>query len=95
MSLDDLQREILKVTKLGGMARVPEEMILESMDCDDPAQCRQWMEEWISELCADYHLTRDQDKDMLGLTEMLFSHQDPAHFDGAEAALPEPALAVF
>ena len=89
MDLDDLQLEILKVTKLGGMARVPEEMIMESMECDDPVECRQMMEGWITELCGEYHLARDQDKDMLGQTEMLFTHKDIAHLE-----LPEDAVAV-
>lgn len=87
MNLDDLQREILKVTKLGGVARVPEEMIMESMECDDPAACRQMMEGWIGDLCGEYHLGRDQDKDMLGQTEMLFTHLDMAHLElAAETA---------
>ncbi len=81
MELDDLEREIIKVTKQGGTARVPEETIMESMDCPDEAECRQQMEGWISGLCAEYHLTRDQDKDMLGQTELLFTHVEPAHAD--------------
>ncbi len=89
MNLEDLQREILKVTKLGGMARVPEEMIMESMECDDPVACRQMMEGWITDLCGEYHLERDQDKDMLGMTEMLFTHKDIAHLE-----LPEDTEAV-
>lgn len=89
MNLDDLQREILKVTKLGGMARVPEEMIMESMECDDPVECRQMMEGWIADLCGEYHLARDQDKDMLGQTEMLFTH-----LHSAPSELPQDAAAV-
>ena len=81
MELEDLEREIIKVTKQGGVARVPEEMVMESMDCPDEAECRQQMEGWISGLCAEYHLTRDQDKDMLGQTELLFTHVEPAHAD--------------
>ena len=81
MELDDLEREIIKVTKQGGVARVPEEMVMESMDCPDEAECRQQMEGWISGLCAEYHLTRDQDKDMLGQTELLFTHVEPLHAD--------------
>ena len=86
MNLDDLQREILKVTKLGGMARVPEEMIMESMECDDPVSCQQMMEGWITDLCGEYHLARDQDKDMLGQTEMLFTHLHAAPGEPSEDA---------
>ena len=81
MEIEDLEREIIKVTKQGGVARVPEEMVMESMDCPDEPECRQQMEGWISNLCAEYHLTRDQDKDMLGQTELLFAHTDPHHFE--------------
>ena len=85
MELDDLEREIIKVTKQGGVARVPEEMVMESMDCPDEAECRQQMEGWILNLCGEYHLTRDQDKDMLGQTELLFTHVEPAHADARHA----------
>lgn len=83
MELEDLEREIIKVTKQGGVARVPEEMVMETMDCPDETECRQQMEGWISELCETYHLTRDQDKDMLGQTELLFSHVK-GHHDAEE-----------
>lgn len=79
MEIEDLEREIIKVTKQGGVARVPEEMVMESMDCPDETECRQQMEGWIAYLCEEYHLTRDQDKDMLGQTELLFTHTDPHH----------------
>ncbi len=81
MELEDLEREIIKVTKQGGVARVPEEMVMETMDCPDETECRQQMEGWVAELCANYHLTRDQDKDMLGQTELLFSHVVGHHVD--------------
>jgi hypothetical protein len=81
MELEDLEREIIKVTKQGGVARVPEEMVMESMDCPDETECRQQMEGWVTYLCAEYHLTRDQDKDMLGQTELLFAHVDPHHIE--------------
>ena len=81
MELEDLEREIIKVTKQGGVARVPEEMVMESMDCPDEPECRQQMEGWIATLCQEYHLTRDQDKDMLGQCELLFSHTDPHHIE--------------
>ena len=74
MDLEDLTREIVKVTKQGGTARVPEAMVMESMDCPDEAECRAQMAEWISGLCAEYHLIRDHDKDMFGQEELLFSH---------------------
>ena len=35
MILEDLEREILKVAGQGGIARVPEETVLESMEADD------------------------------------------------------------
>ncbi len=79
MEIEDLEREIIKVTKLGGTARVPEEMVMESMDCSDETECRRLMEDWIACMCEEYHLTRDQDKDMLGQTELLFIHVDPHH----------------
>lgn len=74
MELEDLEREIIKVTKQGGTARVPELTVMESMDCPDEVECRQQMESWIAGLCGEYHLTRDQDKDMFGQDELLFSH---------------------
>jgi hypothetical protein len=79
MEIEDLEREIIKVTKLGGTARVPEEMVMESMACDDETECRRLMEDWVACMCEEYHLTRDQDKDMLGQTELLFTHVDPHH----------------
>lgn len=81
MELEDLEREIIKVTKQGGVARVPEEMVMETMDCPDETECRQQMEGWAAELCATYHLTRDQDKDMLGQTELLFTHAVGHHVE--------------
>lgn len=74
MELDELEREIIKVTKLGGTARVPEATVMESMDCPDEAECRTQMEEWLAELCLNYHLSRDQDKDMFGQAELLLTH---------------------
>lgn len=82
MELEDLEREIIKVIKQGGVARVPEELVMESMDCPDETECRQQMEGWITNLCEEYRLTRDQDKDMLGQTELLFTHTDPHHIEG-------------
>jgi hypothetical protein len=79
MEIEDLEREIIKVTKQGGVARVPEEMVMESMDCPDETECRRLMDDWIACMCEEYHLTRDQDKDMLGQTELLFTHIDPHH----------------
>ena len=79
MELEDLEREIVKVTKQGGVARVPEATVMESMDCPDETECRQQMEGWIAGLCQDYHLTRDQDKDMFGQAELLFVHVHAAH----------------
>jgi len=81
MELEDLEREIIKVTKQGGTARVPEEMVMESMDCQDEPECRRLMDDWVSNLCEEYHLTRDQDKDMLGQCELLFTHSDPHHIE--------------
>jgi hypothetical protein len=83
MDLDDLEREIIKVTKQGGIARVPEEMVMESMDCPDETECRQQMEGWVTGLCNEYHLIRDQDKDMFGQVELLFSHQHVGHVPAA------------
>ena len=74
MELEDLEREIIKVTKQGGIARVPEATVMESMDCPDEVQCREQMEEWLATLCSSYHLTRDHDKDMFGQEELLFAH---------------------
>ena len=74
MELDDLEREIVKVTKQGGVARVPEATVMESMDCPDEAECRQQMETWLAGLCGEYHLTRDEDKDMFGQAELLLFH---------------------
>ena len=86
MDLDDLEREIIKVTKQGGIARVPEAMVLESMTSGDDDECKQEMEGWITGLCDEYHLARDQDKDMFGQVELLFSHQ---HVGQAHTALEE------
>ena len=74
MELEDLTREIVKVTKQGGIARVPETMVMESMDCPDELECRERMSEWIAGLCGEYHLTRDHDKDMFGQEELLFTY---------------------
>ena len=77
MELEDLEREIIKVTKQGGTARVPEEMVMESMDCPDEVGVPAADGRAGSRACAsEYHLTRDQDKDMLGQTELLFTHVD-------------------
>ncbi len=81
MELDELEREIIKVTKLGGTARVPEATVMESMGCQDEAECRQQMEGWLAELCLNYHLARDQDKDMFGQAELLLTHTFAARAD--------------
>ena len=75
MELEELEREIIKVTKQGGTARVPEETVMESMDCPEEIECRKQMEDWLAELCVNYHLTRDQDKDMFGQVEFLLTHK--------------------
>lgn len=74
MELEDLEREIIKVTKLGGTARVPEATVMESMGCQEETECRTQMEGWLAELCLNYHLVRDQDKDMFGQVELLLTH---------------------
>ena len=35
MTVEDLEREIIKVTQQGGLARVSEETILEAMECEE------------------------------------------------------------
>ena len=80
MTLEDLEREIMKVTQQGGMARVPEESVLEAMEAEDEEERRTEMAEWVESLCAECHLKTDQDKDMFGAVELLFFH--PADFHG-------------
>lgn len=74
MEIEELEREIIKVTKQGGTARVPEATVMESMDCPDEVKCRQQMEDWLAELCLNYQPARDQDKDMFGQVELLLTH---------------------
>lgn len=84
MELDELEREIVKVTKQGGTARVPEATVMESMDCPDEAECRKQMEGWLADLCGNYHLARDQDKDMFGEVELLLTHKFAAQTEGQD-----------
>ena len=73
MTLEDLEREIIKVTQQGGMARVPETTMLEAMECDEEQQ-RDEMDLWLPEFCKEHLLTPGQDKDMFGQVEHLFHH---------------------
>ncbi len=82
MNLEDLEREILKVTGQGGIARVSEETVLESMEAEDEAERREEMESWLAGMCEEYQLKRDQDKDMFGLVELLFFHGPDFHGHG-------------
>ncbi len=83
MELETLVREIVKVTKQGGTARVPEATVMESMDCADETECRQQMESWLADFCWEYHLHRDHDKDMFGQEELLFVYAHPPHSEEA------------
>ncbi len=73
MTLEDLEREIIKVTQQGGLARVPEEFIVEAMDCEEERQ-RAEIEAWQTEFCREHLLTAGQDNDMFGQVEHLFHH---------------------
>jgi len=73
MTVEDLEREIIKVTQQGGLARVSEETILEAMECEEEDR-RAEMDAWLPEFCREHLLTPGQDKDMFGMTEHLFSH---------------------
>ena len=79
MDLDDLEREISKVTQQGGVARVPEETALEAMEGDTDEERRASMAEWMQCMCQEHQLKTDQDKDMLGMTELLFFHGADYH----------------
>ena len=82
MVLEDLEREILKVAGQGGIARVPEETVLESMEADDEDERRAEMAAWREGMCEEYHLKHDQDKDMFGQVELLFFHGPDFHGHG-------------
>ncbi len=82
MSVEDLEREILKVAGQGGIARVSEEMVLESMDAADEEEGRAEMATWLTGMCEEYHLKHDQDKDMFGQVELLFFHGADFHGHG-------------
>ena len=84
MDLDDLEREIIKVTQQGGIARVPEVTALEAMSSEEDGEQRSEMQEWIVVLCAENRLKHDHDKDMFGLMELLFFHEmnHPASNEG-------------
>lgn len=75
MDLDDLEREIIKVTQQGGIARVPEATALEAMSSEEAAERRAEMDDWIQCICTENHLKHAQDKDMLGQVELLFFHE--------------------
>jgi len=79
MTLEDLEREIIKVTQQGGMARVPEETALEAMTADEEEGRREELAEWIKCVCEEYRLQTDQDKDMFGAVELLFFHSADYH----------------
>jgi hypothetical protein len=72
MSLDDLEREILKVTKQGGTARVCESTLLEAFE--EQGEGREEMDAWQAEFCREHFLVPDQDKDMFGDIERLYHH---------------------
>ena len=73
MTLEDLEREIIKVTQQGGLARVPETTMPEAMECDEEQQ-QDEMNLWLPEFCREHLLTPGQDKDMFGQVEHLFHH---------------------
>lgn len=82
MNLEDLEREIIKVTQQGGMARVPEETALEAMESEDEDSRRLELADWTKCVCEEYRLQLDQDKDMFGAVELLFFHAADFHGHG-------------
>lgn len=79
MDLDDLEREISKVTQQGGIARVPEATALEAMAGETHEERKAELADWVLCMCEEHHLKTDSDKDMLGLVELLFFHGPDYH----------------
>ncbi len=72
MSLEDLEREILKVTKQEGTARVPEETLLEAFE--EQGEGQEDIAAWEADFCKEHFLRPDQDHDMFGAVERLYHH---------------------
>jgi len=75
MNREDMEREILKVTQQGGMARVPETTVAEAMGNELSEEERETeVGYWTAEFCEEHNLITEQKKDIFGMVEVLFQH---------------------